>query len=131
MLNFSVPPRITPFAFDDGPINAGEYTSLTCMAPSGDLPLNITWLFNGKSVNGYQEISTTKAGRRGSNLMIESASYYLSGNYTCVAMNNAGTYHYSAELLVNGYLISYLLLFENLTNNLLPYYVILAILLCL
>lgn len=73
------------------------------MAPSGDLPLNITWLFNGKGVNEYQEISVSKTGRRGSTLMIESASYSLSGNYTCVAMNKAGHFHYSAELLINGY----------------------------
>lgn len=97
-----VPPRITPFEFEDGPINAGEYTSIQCMVPSGDLPLNITWLFNGKNIKNYQEISVSKTGRRGSTLMIESTSYSLSGNFTCVASNQAGEMQYTAELQVNG-----------------------------
>lgn len=72
------------------------------MAPSGDLPLNVTWLFNGKSVKSYHEISVTKVGRRGASLMIESATYSLSGNYTCRASNSAGSFEYTTELLVNG-----------------------------
>lgn len=100
-----MPPRITPFTFEDGPINAGEYASVQCMVPSGDLPLNITWLFNDNNVKRYEEISVSKTGRRGSTLMIESATHYLSGNYSCIAMNRAGVSKYAAELLVNGYFI--------------------------
>lgn len=98
-----VPPRITPFSFEDGPINSGEYASVQCMVPSGDLPLNISWLFNENPVKNYQEISVSKTGRRGSTLMIESANYYLSGNYSCIAQNKAGISKVSTELQVNGY----------------------------
>lgn len=75
---------------------------MQCMVSSGDLPLNISWVFNGKDIRKFQEISVSKVGRRGSTLMIESTSYSLSGNYTCVAVNKAGASEYTAELLVNG-----------------------------
>lgn len=100
---FLVAPRITPFSFEDNPINAGDYVSLTCMAPYGDLPINVEWKFNGNSLKQYSEMTVAKAGRRGSLLTIESVSYNLAGNYTCVASNRAGYYQQTAELLVNGY----------------------------
>lgn len=97
-----VAPRITPFAFEDSPINAGEYTTIQCAVPNGDLPINVEWKFNGNSLKQYSEITISKAGRRGSLLTIESVSHNLAGNYTCIASNKAGSYQHTAELLVNG-----------------------------
>lgn len=83
-------------------MNEGEYTSLTCMVPSGDFPINIEWNFNGQDIKKYIEISVSKAGRRGSLLTIESVTYNLAGNFTCIALNKAWSYQHTAELLVNG-----------------------------
>lgn len=98
----SVAPRITPFAFEDSPINAGEYASIQCTVPNGDLPINIEWNFNGQSIKQYSEITISKIGRRGSSLTLESITHNLSGNFTCIASNTAGYYQHTAELLVNG-----------------------------
>lgn len=97
-----VAPRITPFAFEDSSINAGEYATVQCAVPNGDLPMNIEWKFNGESLKQYSEISISKIGKRGSILTIESVSYNLAGNYTCIGTNRAGSYQHTAELSVNG-----------------------------
>lgn len=99
----AVPPRIPSFSFEEGPINAGDYASIQCTVPNGDLPINIEWSVNGENVNGYPEISVSKSGRRGSTLTIDPVSYKLAGNYTCVASNRAGFYQHTAQLFVNGY----------------------------
>lgn len=98
-------PRVTPFVFEDSPINSGDYASVTCTVPDGDLPIKITWKLNGKAAGTYPDISISKIGRRGSALTIESISHGLAGNFTCAATNKAGYSEYSTNLQVNGYCI--------------------------
>lgn len=93
---------MAPFAFEEGPINAGDYASIQCTVPNGDLPLRIEWSFNGENVKRFSEITVAKSGRRGSTLTIDPVSYTLAGNYTCLASNSAGFYQHTAQLLVNG-----------------------------
>lgn len=100
-----VPPRVTPFVFEDSPINSGDYASVQCTVPKGDLPIKITWKLNGDNIENHPEISISKNGRRGSALTIESISHSLAGNYTCSAENKAGISEHTANLLVNGYFI--------------------------
>lgn len=98
-----VPPRITPFYFEDNPVHAGQYIQITCLAPEGDIPIDIEWELNGKPIGNFQEISTSKMGKRSSFLTIESVSHLNAGNYTCRATNKAENFQYVAELNVNGY----------------------------
>lgn len=98
-----VPPRITPFFFEDNPHHAGQYVQVTCLVSEGDLPLSIKWTLNGKKSEDYAEINVAKMGKRSSILSIESISYDHAGNFTCAASNLAGEAYFTAQLLVNGY----------------------------
>lgn len=113
----TVPPRITPFIFEDNPISSGQPAQISCFVPTGDLPVEIKWTLNGLGVDDFPEISTGRIGSRNSLLAIEAVSYTNAGNYSCEASNSAGKTAHTAQLLINGYsiyyLFSYLLLFAQ------------------
>lgn len=96
-------PRIVPFAFEDGPLQTGQYASITCLVPEGDLPLKIRWIFNGKLVENDDDINIGNMGKRSSALAIEPVAARHAGNYTCFAQNSAGSAEYTTELKVIGY----------------------------
>lgn len=98
-----VPPRVTPFFFEDNPVHEGQYIQVNCLVSEGDLPLEINWDLNGVDVESINEISSSKIGKRSSILTIESVTYTNAGNYTCTARNQAGASNHVALLLVNGY----------------------------
>lgn len=98
-----VPPRITPFSFEDNPLHEGQYTQLNCLVAEGDLPIEINWQLNGKNLEDEPSVSITKAGKRSSLLTIEAVSYMSIGNYTCRAKNRAGEFEHVTQLQVNGY----------------------------
>lgn len=91
-----------PFEFQDGPASSGQDISVQCMTTEGDLPLEISWYLNNKSVVEYAGISTVKAGKRNLVLNIESVTADHSGNFTCIAQNKAGSVSYTTDLKVNG-----------------------------
>lgn len=95
-------PRISPFSFEENPVQAGSYTSVTCSAAEGDLPISFDWFLNGERVGKHTEITVDKVGRRSTILTIDSASYNLSGNYTCKANNRAGSTEHITQLHING-----------------------------
>lgn len=105
---FPVLPRIVPFSFEDGPASSGQDISITCTVPEGDLPIDISWFLNDKSINEYSGITTVKAGKRNQVLNIETVAAEHSGNFTCVANNKAGSVRYTADLFVNGTLIKFI-----------------------
>lgn len=76
---------------------------MNCLVQSGDLPLRINWVYNGKSLRDYPEVSIAQIGKRSSILTIESVSYTNAGNYSCVAKNSAGRSSLTADLQINGY----------------------------
>uniref|UniRef100_A0A8D8Z5T0 Down syndrome cell adhesion molecule n=1 Tax=Cacopsylla melanoneura TaxID=428564 RepID=A0A8D8Z5T0_9HEMI len=105
-----VPPKIQPFSFGEEAREAGDSVSSVCQL-IGDLPMNISWLMNGRLIPGgagsqaeeeSSDISVSQTGRRMSMLAIEAVKHTLAGNYTCFAVNQAGNASYSAELKVNG-----------------------------
>lgn len=99
----SVLPQILPFDFGDGPINTGDVASLTCSVNKGDLPLNITWLFNGTEVRySTHGVVTNLVNKRLSTLSIESVQASHAGSYSCKAQNKAGFALYDKDLYVNG-----------------------------
>lgn len=100
---FTVAPHITPFAFDDGPVNAGDSVQLNCYVPKGDKPLRIEWHFHGYDTKSHAlGISTSMFGDRSNILSINAVGPGHQGEFTCVASNLAGIANYSAILNVNG-----------------------------
>lgn len=102
-LYIQVPPQILPFDFGE-PIDSHELASITCAVSKGDVPLDIEWFFNGRKLQTNDGILLTRNGHRVSALTIESVRGRHRGNYTCTAVNSAGTSTYTSELRVNGYL---------------------------
>lgn len=98
----SVIPRIVPFTFEKGPASTGQDITVMCAVPDGDLPIEISWYLNEKSLVEYSGISSTKFGKRNQVLSIESVDAQHSGNYTCSARNKAGSVSYTTELKVYG-----------------------------
>jgi len=95
-------PSIHPFSFD-AEANEGDSVQLTCHVAKGDLPLRIRWTHNGLPLFTHLGVMASKMGERISLLTVESVKAANSGNYSCLASNNAGNVSSSAELLVNGY----------------------------
>jgi len=98
---YSVLPRIAPFDFGE-PVNLGEAAQVGCFITEGDLPVVISWLFNGVSVSKIPDVSTPKVGRKGTGMVIDPTSSSHQGNYTCAARNKAGTVNYTSPLFING-----------------------------
>ncbi|XP_063932377.1 cell adhesion molecule Dscam1 isoform X8 [Zophobas morio] len=96
-----VAPQILHFDFGGEPVNSGDLASLTCSVFKGDLPVKITWYHNNKNVHHVDGVLVSTAGKKISTLSIDSVQAEHAGNYTCVAENKAGTFSYTAELLVN------------------------------
>ncbi|KPI92826.1 Down syndrome cell adhesion molecule-like protein CG42256 [Papilio xuthus] len=99
--HFSVLPHIRPYELDEA-VFAGETAHIDCYVSKGDLPLNITWSFQGKPVTDKMGIKTTNPSARVSILDIPSALGSHSGNYTCIATNRAGSANHTAVLNVIG-----------------------------
>lgn len=100
----TVAPQILPFSFGDEPANWGDLVSVTCSVAKGDLPIDITWAFNGQLVKELQDhdVLVASTNRKNSVLSIESVNAKHVGEYTCLASNHAGTASYSSYLAVNG-----------------------------
>lgn len=95
-------PKIAPFDFGHEPLNYGEPASVQCTILDGDLPINVEWTLNNRSVQEMHDISIVKLGKRVTALTIDSVAGHHRGNYTCRAINRAGTFEQSATLFVNG-----------------------------
>lgn len=96
----TVAPQIHPFDFGDEPINSAELVTVSCSVIKGDLPVEIAWLHDNKSVS--DDVNVVKISKKVSTLTIESVQAHHSGTYTCLVRNSAGSAAHSAELQVNG-----------------------------
>jgi len=76
---------------------------VNCLVSSGDLPIDIEWLFNAEHINYASGIAVLRGGKRTSVLTIDSVHAGHAGNYSCKAKNKAASSEYSAALIVNGY----------------------------
>lgn len=95
-------PILLPFSFGEEPIYVGQSAQLTCFVTDGDLPLEITWSFNGTEDLSFFGVMTGKAGRRAKLLIIESVAPKHQGYYTCSVRNPARTVSYTANLKIHG-----------------------------
>lgn len=80
---------------------------MTCAFIHGDLPIEISWLHNGKLLPTSGDIDnglTLVNMKRSSVLNIDSIAGEHAGNYTCIGNNRAGTDSLSTRLFVNGYI---------------------------
>ena len=69
----------------------------------GDLPLDITWMFEGQVIEADRsDILISTIGRRIKQLTIEAVTARHAGEYTCVASNEPESIARSAKLVVNG-----------------------------
>ncbi|XP_037298235.1 Down syndrome cell adhesion molecule-like protein Dscam2 [Manduca sexta] len=100
-LQVMVAPQILPFDFGTEPLNDQEMAVVICTASKGDLPLNITWYFNGKPVKSESNGIILSNTKRTSQLTIESVTHHNQGNYFCIVKNQAGMANHTAELYVN------------------------------
>ncbi|XP_024891161.1 LOW QUALITY PROTEIN: hemicentin-2-like [Temnothorax curvispinosus] len=102
-LSVNVSPQIAPISFGENPVNAGDLVSEQCVVTKGDFPLEITWTFDGRSIQSYHgDVIVSDTGKRVKQLTIESVAARHAGEYTCVASNAAGSVSHSAILDVNG-----------------------------
>ncbi|KAI5642677.1 immunoglobulin i-set domain-containing protein [Phthorimaea operculella] len=99
ILKIIVPPHIMPFEIEES-IYYGESVQMNCHARKGDLPMSITWTFEGKDLSKHVDIKTMKMAEQTSFLTIASVTGAHSGNYTCIARNKAGEDRYSTYLHV-------------------------------
>lgn len=97
-----VSPQILPFDFGEESVNSGDLASLTCSVHKGDLPINVTWLHNNKTLRYDESVLVSNVGKKISTLSIDSVKAEHAGSYTCIAENRAGRTSYSSELFVNG-----------------------------
>lgn len=99
----AVAPKMMPFTFGNDPLESSQSTTVQCSITTGDLPLNIEWLFNGKPIAAeLEDVIVSKISKRAGALSIESVSAKHVGNYTCVGRNAAGNASYTTQLLLNG-----------------------------
>lgn len=79
-----------------------DSVSVTCLISSGDLPIDIEWLFNDYGISSYSGITVVKGGKRSSVLGIDNVQARHAGQYSCRAKNHAAAVNYTTELIVNG-----------------------------
>jgi len=76
--------------------------SVTCLISSGDLPIDIEWLFNDYGISSFSGMTVYRGGKRTSMLTIDNVHARHAGKYSCRARNHASAVNYTTELIVNG-----------------------------
>ncbi|GAB6020833.1 hypothetical protein CHUAL_003487 [Chamberlinius hualienensis] len=101
-LHVMVPPKIVPFEFQEDLLREGMRARLQCVVSEGDLPLNVSWLKDGKPLDEAMGVTIRNLDDFSSILTIASITPSHNGNYTCVASNTAASTSHNAQLSVNG-----------------------------
>lgn len=95
-------PQILPFSFGEDTMNTGDSTSLMCSISKGDLPIEIFWFHNNRTLKPDGNIAILKTSKKISTLSFDSLQAEHIGQYTCLAKNQAGFTRFSTYLSVNG-----------------------------
>ncbi|XP_029035423.1 Down syndrome cell adhesion molecule-like protein Dscam2 isoform X11 [Osmia bicornis bicornis] len=106
-----VAPQLAPFTFGEEAANAGEMATVQCAVIKGDLPVKIVWSLNGRHIDvgrvsgdhGYDipDIVVSRSSKRISTLTIDSVAARHAGEYSCTAINAAGSARHTSVLSVN------------------------------
>lgn len=99
-----VGPQLLPIAFNAEIANWGDSVSVPCSILKGDMPMDISWAFNGVPIDTSKDtgITITKISKHLSTLSIDGVSARHAGEYACSASNLAGSVSRSTTLTVNG-----------------------------
>ncbi|KAK8389761.1 hypothetical protein O3P69_009037 [Scylla paramamosain] len=93
------PPAIEPFRFRPN-LKEGERTQLTCVVNSGDLPMTINWLKDGRHLQHDPDIDPKQIHEYSTVLWFKKLREHHSGSYTCEAANAAATANHTASIKV-------------------------------
>ncbi|XP_042230764.1 Down syndrome cell adhesion molecule-like protein Dscam2 isoform X2 [Homarus americanus] len=93
------PPKIEPFTFRND-LQEGERTQLTCMINSGDLPITLNWLKDGRHLQHDPGIDVKQTSDYSRVLLFKKLREHHSGTYTCEAANAAATANHTATVRV-------------------------------
>ncbi|CAD1475933.1 unnamed protein product, partial [Heterotrigona itama] len=95
---------LLPIAFNAEVANSGDSVSVPCSILKGDMPMDISWAFNGVPIDTSKDasITVTRISKHLSTLSIDGVSARHAGEYACSASNLAGSVSRSATLTVNG-----------------------------
>ncbi|XP_043581149.1 Down syndrome cell adhesion molecule-like protein Dscam2 isoform X40 [Bombus pyrosoma] len=98
-----VGPQLLPIAFNAEVANSGDSVSVPCSILKGDMPMDISWAFNGVPIDTSKDasITITRISKHLSTLIIDGVSARHAGEYACSASNLAGSVSRSATLTVN------------------------------
>ncbi|XP_076672501.1 Down syndrome cell adhesion molecule 1 isoform X7 [Andrena cerasifolii] len=98
-----VGPQLLPIAFNAEVANSGDSVSVPCSILKGDMPMDISWAFNGVPIDTSRDasITVTRISKHLSTLSIDGVSARHAGEYACSASNLAGSVSRSATLTVN------------------------------
>lgn len=96
-----VSPRIEAFAFADD-LRVGIRTRLLCGISQGDLPLEITWTKDGRSLAQLPAVAVKELDTFSSVLILTDLGAVHSGYYQCHVRNAAGVASYGTHLYVQG-----------------------------
>lgn len=96
-----IPPKIMPIPSMTNMYREGMRASIPCSILEGDLPLSFRWERNGKQIFGTGNEIIRHLDSYSTNLVIEKISSDHSGNYSCIASNNAGVERLTVPLTVN------------------------------
>ncbi|XP_022661516.1 Down syndrome cell adhesion molecule-like protein 1 homolog isoform X3 [Varroa destructor] len=95
-------PQISPILFSDK-IHEGMRAMASCNIIDGDPPMRVSWWRNGQPLRDGQDqnnVQLSNPSEYSSFLTINNVTRAYTGNYTCVANNNAAVSNYTAMLLV-------------------------------
>ncbi|XP_035219308.1 Down syndrome cell adhesion molecule-like protein Dscam2 isoform X2 [Stegodyphus dumicola] len=98
-LNVMAPPVVEPFFFASG-LSEGKRATVTCVVASGDLPIRISWMKDGKPLPDDLRGSISTVNEFTSTLSFSSVSQNHNGNYTCIATNPVASRNQTATMIV-------------------------------
>ena len=100
-----------PFLFPNKLLNEGMRSAVSCQILEGSLPITFRWDKDGQALGAgtsgvfgaiIDGVVIRSNDEYSSTLIIDHLKFQHRGNYTCEAINAAGTATHSAELTVNG-----------------------------
>lgn len=98
----TVAPSIMPFNFPKNP-QEGMRASVTCTVTTGDPPIQITWLKDGKFLpKSGDSIHLESVDDFISTLIFKPLKQEHSGIYSCKASNEAAAVNHTIQLTVDG-----------------------------
>lgn len=123
-VSIKVRPSIEPFSIGRS-LREGQRASIMCTISSGDLPISILWFKDNRPLGApqvaeqtvgqfadehqpqHQQVSldgvrVSRVSDYSSTLLFESLRVQHSGNYTCLARNDAGSSSHQAPMIVQG-----------------------------